>query len=49
MYVDSISIGYTEYTRDTLDGKACEYRLQENGGRRNDFIRKMETLRKIMF
>ncbi len=49
IYGDSISIGYTEYVRASLDGKACVYRLHENGGSSNDFIQKMETLRKAMF
>lgn len=49
IYGDSISIGYTEYTRASLDGKACVYRLHENGASSNDFIRKMEALRKAMF
>jgi hypothetical protein len=49
IYGDSISIGYTEYVRTSLEGKACVYRLQENGGSSNDFIPRMETLRKAMF
>jgi len=49
IYGDSISIGYTEYVRASLEGKAWVYRLHENGGSSNEFIRKMETLRKAMF
>jgi hypothetical protein len=49
IYGDSISIGYTEYARQSLLGKACVYRLHENGGASNEFIGKMETLRKGMF
>ena len=49
IYGDSISIGYTEYVRASLEGKTCVYRLHENGGSSNEFIRKMETLRKAMF
>lgn len=49
IYGDSISIGYTEYTRASLDGIACVYRLHENGGSSKDFIRKMETFRTTMF
>jgi hypothetical protein len=49
IYGDSISIGYTEYVRQSFIGKACVYRLHENGSSSNDFISKMETLRKGMF
>ena len=49
IYGDSISIGYTEYVRESLKGKACVYRLHENGGSSNDFIRKMEAFRNAMF
>lgn len=49
IYGDSISIGYTEYVRQSLLGKACVYRLHENGGASKDFISKMETFRKGMF
>jgi hypothetical protein len=49
LYGDSISIGYTEYTRCALEGQACIYRLHRNGGSSNDFIRNMEVLRKTMF
>ncbi len=49
IYGDSISIGYTEYVRASLEGKASVYRLHENGGSSHDFIQKMETLRKAMF
>ncbi|MCP4310314.1 MAG: SGNH/GDSL hydrolase family protein [Bacteroidetes bacterium] len=49
IYGDSISIGYTEYVRASLEGLACVYRLHENGGSSNDFIGKMETLKKAMF
>ena len=49
IYGDSISIGYTEYARASLEGLACVYRLHENGGSSNNFIDKMETLRSSMF
>ena len=49
IYGDSISIGYTEYVRASLSGKACVYRLQENGGSSDTFIPKMEKLKKTMF
>ena len=49
IYGDSISIGYTEYVRQSLFGKACVYRLHKNGGASTDFIRNMEALRKGMF
>lgn len=49
IYGDSISIGYTEYVRASLEGKAQVYRLHVNGGSSNDFIARMETLRKAMF
>jgi hypothetical protein len=49
IYGDSISIGYTEYTRCALDGQACVYRLHRNGGSSHDFIRNMEALKKTMF
>ena len=49
IYGDSISIGYTEFVRASLKGKACVYRLHENGESSNDFIRKMEKFRNTMF
>ncbi|MDX2431248.1 MAG: SGNH/GDSL hydrolase family protein [Bacteroides sp.] len=49
IYGDSISIGYTEYVRASLEGNALVYRLHVNGGSSNDFIARMETLRKAMF
>lgn len=49
IYGDSISIGYTEYARASLEGSACVYRLHVNGGSSNDFIAKMESLRSAMF
>jgi hypothetical protein len=49
IYGDSISIGYTEYVRKSFSGKACVYRLYENGSSSNEFIAKMEKLRKGMF
>jgi len=42
IYGDSISIGYTEYARASLEDLACVYRLHVNGGSSNDFIAKME-------
>ena len=49
IYGDSISIGYTEYVRASLEGIACVYRLHVNGGSSKDFITKMEILRSTMF
>jgi hypothetical protein len=49
IYGDSISIGYTEYVRQSLTDKACVYRLHRNGGSSNDFIEYMEQFRKGMF
>jgi hypothetical protein len=49
IYGDSISIGYTEYTRASLEGLACVYRLHVNGGSSHNFIAKMETFRSTMF
>lgn len=49
IYGDSISIGYTEYVRASLKGKASVYRLHVNGGASDGFISKMEKLRKTMF
>jgi hypothetical protein len=49
LYGDSISIGYTEYVRASLKGKADVMRLQKNGSSSGEFIRKMEILRKGMF
>ena len=49
LYGDSISIGYTEFVRQSLSGKACVYRLHENGGASTEFIPKMEAFRKGLF
>ena len=49
IYGDSISIGYTEYVRQSLTGEACVYRLHENGSASTEFIPKMEAFRKGMF
>lgn len=49
IYGDSISIGYTEYVRASLEGIASVYRLHENGSSSNEFIKKMEKFRKTMF
>lgn len=49
IYGDSISIGYTEYVRQSLLGKADVYRLHVNGGTSGEFIPKMEAFRKGMF
>lgn len=49
IYGDSISIGYTEYVRQSLSDKACVYRLHKNGGSSNDFIANMEQFRRSMF
>lgn len=49
IYGDSISIGYTEYVRNSLEGVASVVRIHENGGASDSFITKMEKLRKAMF
>ena len=49
IYGDSISIGYTEYVRASLETKASVYRLHENGSSSDAFIDKMEKLRTTMF
>ncbi|WP_405603974.1 hypothetical protein [Polaribacter sp. Asnod1-A03] len=49
IYGDSVSIGYTEYVRASLKDKACVYRLHTNGQSSNEFISRMEELRKRMF
>ena len=49
IYGDSISIGYTEYTRCALHNQANVHRLHRNGGSSHGFIEFMETLRKTMF
>lgn len=49
LYGDSISIGYTEYVRASLKGKADVMRLHVNGGSSHDLIPKMEAFRKALF
>ena len=49
IYGDSVSIGYTEYVRASLKNKACVYRLHTNGQSSNEFITRIEGLRKRMF
>ncbi|MGJ8550757.1 SGNH/GDSL hydrolase family protein [Winogradskyella wichelsiae] len=49
IYGDSISIGYTEYVRESLKDKASVYRLHTNGQSSNEFIERFEKLRKTMF
>lgn len=49
IYGDSISIGYTEYVRQSLAGEADVFRLHVNGGASGEFINKMEAFRKGMF
>ena len=49
LYGDSISIGYTEYVRASLEGKADVMRLHLNGGSSDVFIERMEAFRKAMF
>jgi hypothetical protein len=49
LYGDSISIGYTEYARASLDGLADVYRLHANGGSSKGFIELMEKFRTTMF
>ncbi len=49
IYGDSISMAYTEYVRASLENKACVFRIYENGSSSNEFIQKMEAMRKAMF
>lgn len=49
IYGDSISIGYTEYVRASLEGKASVFRLHKNGQSSNDFVPNMEKLKTTMF
>ncbi len=49
LYGDSISIGYTEYVRASLAGKADVMRLHVNGNSSGRFIRNMEKFRKALF
>lgn len=49
IYGDSISMAYTEYVRASLEDKACVFRIHENGSSSNEFIQKMEAMRKTMF
>ncbi|QDT94941.1 SGNH/GDSL hydrolase family protein [Gimesia aquarii] len=48
LYGDSISIAYTDATRDALKGKANLYRLYCNGGDSSSFINKMKTMHTTM-
>lgn len=48
LYGDSISIAYTDATREALKGKANVYRLYCNGGDSSSFITKMKTMHKVM-
>ncbi|MCA9018057.1 MAG: SGNH/GDSL hydrolase family protein, partial [Planctomycetaceae bacterium] len=48
LYGDSISIAYTDATRDALKGKANVYRLYCNGGDSASFINKMQTMHDTM-
>ncbi|WP_339732358.1 SGNH/GDSL hydrolase family protein [uncultured Gimesia sp.] len=48
LYGDSISIAYTDATRDALKGKANVYRLYCNGGDSSSFIKKMQTMHDAM-
>ncbi len=41
IYGDSISIGYSEYVRESLKGKACVYRLHTSGPSSNDFMERL--------
>lgn len=49
LYGDSISIGYTEYVRASLEEKADVMRLHVNGNSSNVFIKNMEAFRKALF
>lgn len=48
LYGDSISIAYTDATRQALKGKANVYRLFCNGGDSSSFITKMKNMHKTM-
>lgn len=48
LYGDSISIAYTDATREALKGKANVYRLYCNGGDSSSFIQKMKTMHATM-
>ncbi|QDT30372.1 GDSL-like Lipase/Acylhydrolase [Gimesia panareensis] len=48
LYGDSISIAYTDATREALKGKANVYRLYCNGGDSSSFIQKMKTMHTTM-
>ncbi|QDV53662.1 SGNH/GDSL hydrolase family protein [Gimesia fumaroli] len=48
LYGDSISIAYTDATRNALKGKANVYRLYCNGGDSSSFIQKMKTMHDTM-
>ncbi|MBU2950868.1 SGNH/GDSL hydrolase family protein [Tamlana agarivorans] len=49
IYGDSISIGYTEYVRASLKGKADVMRLHINGNSSAEFIKRIEAFRKALF
>ncbi|MDB2385248.1 SGNH/GDSL hydrolase family protein [Polaribacter sp.] len=49
IYGDSVSIGYTEYVRASLKNRASVFRLHTNGQSSNEFIGRMEAMRKRMF
>ena len=48
LYGDSISIGYTQYARKALEGKANVYRLYSNGSDSSAVFPKMDRMRKVM-
>jgi len=48
LYGDSISIAYTDATRNALKGKANVYRLYCNGGDSSSFITKMKNMHAAM-
>lgn len=48
LYGDSISIAYTDATRNALKGKANVYRLYCNGGDSSSFITKMKNMHSTM-
>ncbi len=48
LYGDSISIAYTDSTREALQGKANVYRLFCNGGDSSSFITKMKNMHAAM-
>ncbi|WP_158973909.1 SGNH/GDSL hydrolase family protein [Cellulophaga sp. L1A9] len=49
LYGDSISIGYTEYVRASLENKADVMRLHVNGNSSHNLVNNMEVFKKALF